>query len=187
MSQAAPTLGSLFELPSEDDSSRLPGGWQPLREKLTQEVKGIKWAASMPDLTVKMAELLDVQIPGIFVETWRKAEEVKKKLAESRLTPDDTFYAELANHTISTAYHPYISVQIGKAPIKKLEFTVTASFTMKAFVLKIQNGSIREIRTGSCEAEGELKGLGLLLANKQLAPLQLPGRIHVPELQTVIA
>ena len=76
MTDNVPTLRTLFELPSEQDPGRLPDGWEPLRQKLGEEVKGIKWKASMPDLTVKIAELLDVEVPGLLVTTWKKASDV---------------------------------------------------------------------------------------------------------------
>jgi hypothetical protein len=179
MTTNVPTLRTLFELPSEDDPDRLPDGWKPFREKLGEEVKGIKWKASMPDLTVKIAELLDVEVPTLFVATWKKAAEVKKKLAESREKPADVIDVELAEHTISTSHSPYITVQFGKAPVKTLKFTVTASFTLSAFVLKLQNGEVREMRSGHCQAEGKLEGLGLLLAEKKLSPLTFPGTIPI--------
>ena len=179
MTDNVPTLRTLFELPSEQDPGRLPDGWEPLRQKLGEEVKGIKWKASMPDLTVKIAELLDVEVPGLLVATWKKAAEVKTKLAESRSKPDDEISVELAEHTISTSHSPYITVQVGKAPAKTLKFKVTASFTLNAFVLTLQNGEVREIRSGKCEAEGKLEGLGLLLAEKKLSPLSFPGTIPV--------
>ena len=179
MTDSTPTLRTLFEIPADDDPNRLPDGWKPFREKLGEEVKGIKWKASMPDLTVKIAELLDVEVPTLLVATWKKATEVKTKLAESRAKPDDIIYAELADHTISTSHSPYITVQLGKAPVKTLKFTVTASFTLNGFVLKLQQGEVREIRSGRCAAEGKLEGLGLLLAEKKLSPLSFPGTIQI--------
>ena len=175
-----PTLRTLFELPLEDDPNRLPDSWKPFRARLEEEVKGIKWTASMPDLTAKIAELLDVRVPTLLMSTWRKASEVKAKLAESKAAPDDPIYVELAEHTISTSHHPYITVHLANKTVKKLEFTATASFTLNGFVLKIEKGDIQEIRTGSCEAEGTLEGLGLRLAKKDLKPLHFPGKIPIP-------
>ena len=178
MTTNVPTLRTLFDLPSEHEPDRPPDGWKPFREKLGEEVKGIKWKASMPDLTVKIAELLDVEVPTLLVATWKKANEVKKKLAESREKPADEIDVELAEHTISS-HSPYITVQFGKAPVKTLKFTVTASFTLNAFVLKLQNGEVRAIRSGNCQAQGKLEGLGLLLAEKKLSPLTFPGTMQI--------
>ena len=174
---AVPTLRTLFELPTDDDPKRMPDEWKKLRGKLEEEVKGIKWVAAMPDLTAKVAELLDVQLPGLLLQTWKKAIEVKSRLAESQAAPDETFYTELASHTISTSHHPYITVHVASKTVKRVEFTVAASFTLNGFVLKIQRGDIQEIRTGSCQAEGTLEGMGLLLAKKELEPLYFPGSI----------
>jgi hypothetical protein len=85
----------------------------------------------------------------------------------------------LADHTIRTSHHPYITVHLANKTVKKLEFAVTASFTLNGFVLKIEKGEVLEIRTGSCEAEGKLEGLGLLLAKKDLEPLYFPGSIPI--------
>lgn len=174
-----PTLRTLFEIPGEGDPARLPDGWKQFRGKLAEEVKGIKWVAAMPDLTSKIAELLDVKVPALLLPTWKKAVEIKTRLAESHAAPEKTFYEELAGHTISISHHPYITVLLASKTVKTVEFTVTASLTLNGFVLKIQKGEVQEIRTGSCQAEGTLEGLGLLLAKKELAPLYFPGSIQV--------
>ncbi len=181
MTDSAPTLAHLFELPSTDQSKPSPDGWQPFRERLAQEVKGVKWVASLPDLVSKITELLDIEIPGVFLKAWKKGSALNTKLAESRMAPEDVMYLELGSHTVTSTHRPYITVQVGKAPVKKLEFAVVASFTLKAFVLKIQGGEVREIRSGTCEAEGRLEGLGLVLAKKELAPMPLPGTLPVVE------
>lgn len=182
MADESPTLGDLFELSSDHGRRRLPDGWERFREKLDEEVKGITWAASMPDLVSKVAELLEVRISGVLIAAWKKASEVATLLAESEAAPDDTFHLELATHTISSTHHPYITVRVARLPPKKVEFTVTMAFTLNGCELKIQRGAIQEIHTGTCEAEGTLEGLGLVLARRKLEPLTLPGTIRIVEM-----
>ena len=175
------TLGTLFDLSAADDPKRLPTAWEPFRRKLSDEVKEIKWPAAMPDLAVAIADLLDVQIPPLLVSAWQKAAEVRTKLAESRVAPNDVTYLELARHTIASSFHPYITVKVAGAQVKELKFRVTVSFILNGFVLQIQDGAIREIRTGHCDAEGKVEGLGLVIAEKKLARVSLPGSIAISE------
>lgn len=45
--------------------------------------------------------------------------------------------------------------------------------------MTLQNGEVREIRSGNCQAAGKLEGLGLLLAEKKLSPLTFPGKMPI--------
>ena len=143
-------------------------------DKIKEEIKGIKWTASAPELTKKAAELLNIKVPDILLDGWKKEEELKKILKESSASPDESFYLELIEHTIKSEHHPYIEIIIKGAPVKKIEFLVIISFNLKGIVLKIKEGVIKEIQAGTCEIEGEFAYQNLTLAKKNLSPLKLP-------------
>src|SRR5438094_9440955 len=62
----APTVREIFALP---DKGAAPSdeGWKAFRDKLSEEAKGVKWTAAMPDLAEKICEVLEISIPNIFV------------------------------------------------------------------------------------------------------------------------
>jgi len=158
-----------------------PGRWQDFQQRVSQEVKGVKWTAAMPDLASKIGELFDVPIPGLLTASWKKADVLQQRLKESEKSPEEVIYVELADHTIQSEHHPYIEVRLQNAPVKKIQFTLKLSFRLKGFVLKLQAGQIREIQTGACELAGSIQFQGVTVIEKKPSPIKLPGSIPVDE------
>jgi hypothetical protein len=177
---SVPTLRQLFSLP-EKETDPSDDNWKAFQEKVTKEVKGVKWIASMPDLAPKVCELLDIEIPDVLVIAWKKAQDIQRVLADSKKTPDKTVYLDLAEHTIDYQTKPSIDVKVKSATVKKLELPIQLGFKLKGFVLKIQNGRIKEMQSGQCEAKGTIKYGTLTIAEKKLEPVKLPLSIKIPE------
>ena len=178
--ESVPTLRQVFSLP-EKETDPSDDNWKAFQEKVTKEVKGVKWIASMPDLAPKVCELLDIKVPDVLISAWKKVEDIQKVLAESKKTPDKIVYLELAEHTIDYNTKPSIDVKIKRATVKKLELPIQLGFKLRGFVLKIQNGGIREMQTGNCEARGSIKYGAITVAEKKLEPIKLPFSIKIPD------
>jgi len=175
---SVPTVAQLFAL-SEKGAGELDDRWRLFQLRLIQETRGIKWTAAMPDLAPRICELLDIRIPDVLVGAWKKAKEVHTQLEESKKTPEKIVYLELAQHTIDYQSKPFIDVRIKSATVKKIEIAVQLGFNLKGFVLKIQNGGIKEIQTGHCEAKGTIKYGNLTIAEKKLEPIKLPFTVPI--------
>ena len=176
--ESVPTLLQIFSLP-EKEADPSDDHWKAFQEKVTKEIKGVKWISSMPDLAPKICELLDIKIPDVLIAAWKKVEDLRAVLEKSKLTPDETVYLELAQHTINSEHKPSVDVKIKGATVKKIELAIQLGFNLKGFVLKIQNGAIREMQTGHCEAKGTIKYGGLTVAEKKLEPIKLPFSIPI--------
>ncbi len=176
---SGPTVREIFALPEKDTDPR-SDEWKEFQERIRKEVKGIKWTTAMPELAEKVCELLDIKIPNILVAGWKKAKELQTVLEKSKATPDEVAYLELAEHTINSDHKPSIDVRIKGATVKKIELGVQLGFKLEGFVLKIQNGDIKEIQTGQCEAKGTIKYGTLMIAEKKLEPIKLPFSIAIP-------
>lgn len=179
--QETPTLRDAFQLP-EKVSDKGDDHWQAFQGKLKQEAKGIKWTAAMPDLGAKICELLDIKIHDILMTAWKKAEALRQALADSQADPERSIYLDLAEHTIDYETRPFVDVKIKGASVKKITLTVALNLKLKGFTLKVQNGAIREIQTGSCEGKGTIKYEKLAIAEKKLSPIKFPLTIEVPNL-----
>src|SRR5713226_6442176 len=177
--ESAPTVREIFGLP-EKETDPSDDRWREFQEKISEELKGIKWTAAMPDLAAKVCELLDIKIPNILVAAWKKAKELQTVLENSKATPDEVVYLELAEHSINSDHKPSLDVRIKGATVKKIELGVQLGFKLKGFVLKIQNGGIKEMQTGHCEAKGTIKYGALMIAEKKLEPIKLPFSIPIP-------
>ena len=101
-------------------------------------------------------------------------------LEKSKATPDEVVYLELTEHSINSDHKPSLDVRIKGATVKKIELGVQLGFKLRGFVLKIQNGGLKEIQTGNCEARGTIKYGTLMIAEKKLEPIKLPLTIAIP-------
>lgn len=176
-----PTLREVFQVP-EKTLDKGDENWQAFQDKLKQETKGIKWTAAMPDLGAKICELLDIKIHDILMTAWKKAEALRKALAESKADPERSVYLDLAEHGIDYETRPFVDVKVKAVSVKKITLTIALNFKLKGFTLKVQNGAISEIQTGSCEAKGTVKYEKLTIAEKKLSPIKFPLTIKIPNL-----
>ncbi|HSB12098.1 MAG TPA: hypothetical protein VLM38_21610 [Blastocatellia bacterium] len=174
MTDSSTSLGAVFSIPGHGGDVRSHSQWKVFQDTLGRELKSVK-TASMTDVAPKIGELFDIQIPDILVSGWMKAAEVRTIQDKSRAAPDETFWAGLGEHTMSSEHHPYVDIRIEGQTVKRIELTMRLSFKLNSFVLKIQRGEIREIQTGTCEVKGIVEYQGIAIAEKQLAPIQLPG------------
>lgn len=184
--ETVPTVREMFELPEKGIADPADDRWNAVQERLSEEVKGIKWTAAMPDLAPKLCQLLEIKIPDVLLAAWKKAGELQALIEKSKLTPEEITYLELAEHSINSEHKPSIDVKLRGAKVKTIELLVQLGFKLKGFVLKIQNGAITEIQTGQCEARGTIKYAGLNIAEKKLAPIKLPLTIPLENLAALL-
>jgi hypothetical protein len=179
MNNSPLNLRTLFSFPDpgETTTASPPSKkWQEFQNRLGREIKNIKWPAAMPDLASKIVELFDVELPDLFVSSWKKVGELKEVLEESRKSPEEVIVLDLTEHEITNEYHPYIEIRIAGMPLpKKIEFKVQIATALKGINLKIQAGKITEIQAGSCDFEGIVKYEDLTIAEKKVGPIELPG------------
>lgn len=176
---SGPTVREVFALPEKDTDLR-SDEWKEFQARIKKEVKGIRWTTAMPDLAQKVCELLDIKIPNILVGAWKKAKELQAVLEKTRSTPDEVVYLELAEHSINSEHKPSIDVRIKGMTVKRIELPVQLAFKLRGFVLKIQNGGIKEMQTGHCEVKGTIKYGTLTIAEKKLEAIRLPFSIPIP-------
>lgn len=174
MSKTSITVRDVFELPKPgaDETE----GWKKFGERVGEEIKGIK-SAAIPDVAEKVAELFEIPIPDVFLTSWKKASGIQALLEESRNAPETVMNAELGEHTINSVHRPHIEIRIQNKTVRKIEFTLKMSFYLEGFVLKIKDGAIRGMQTGLCEVKGKLEYKDLVIAEKKLAPITLPGAV----------
>ena len=180
----APTLRKFFGIP-EKASDQGDDNWQAFQKKLAEETQGIKWTNAMPDLGSKIGELLDIKIHDMLLTAWKKVEVVRQALEESKQTPDKASYLDLSEHTVDYETKPFIEAKIKRASVKKLTLTVAVNLKVKGFGVKVQNGLIRELRTGKCEGRGLIKYEQLTIAEKEFEAIKFPFTIAVPGLITI--
>jgi len=172
MAEETALVGDLFGVRSKE--------WRDaVHARVEKEISTVKWTAGLPDVVEKIAGVFDIKVPAVLIGGWRKADEIRKALAESEKNPADTTFVEMAEHTVKSVHHPSVTLEVKGVVVGKLEFTVDVSFTLKGVILKLQQGEITQIQTGSCEAQGKILCGTLELATKKLEPIKLPGTIDL--------
>ena len=178
MSETLTTVSDLFPVTDEaKQKDSHDDNWKKFKEKITKEIKGVKWTASKLEIFEKITQLLDIKIPSIFLSSWKKSDEIKKILEESAASPEEKFEINLSEHSITSDHKPYIEVMFKNMPVYKIEFDLNLSFKLDGFSIKIQNGNIYGIDSGVCKAQGTLSWEKIQLLEKKLEPIKLPGTI----------
>ncbi|HKO62428.1 MAG TPA: hypothetical protein VJV03_14790 [Pyrinomonadaceae bacterium] len=176
MADSVVTVRDVFDLPHPGSPEESGARWQSLRQWMNEELPDTK-SSTMDDIGARIEQLLEIPLRDIFVASWKETDAIKDLLAESRTAPAAITNVELADHSIKSLHHPHIEVRQKKATSKKIEFTLRLLFKLQGFRLRIQNGLIKEVRSGRCEMQGTLEYQGLTVAEQKNVPISLPAVI----------
>lgn len=184
MSEQAVTIRDVLEAVSEDlaaDSLRsgIEDGDQAaaLRKYLAQEHQGLQWSYVRGLVVDKVSSLLDFELKDVLLAAWKKNEEIIRCLSDTATSPDATKAVALAGHTIRSSHTPKLDIKLDGKKIGEILFKLDLSMKLEGFVLKIQGGEIREIRTGTCQGSGTFKCEDFVILEKKTGQVQLPGTI----------
>src|SRR5689334_22313402 len=61
-----------------------PNRWSTFQATVSKEIKTIKWPAAMPEVAEKVCELFDVKFPDLFLVSWKKTDELRRLLSDSK-------------------------------------------------------------------------------------------------------
>lgn len=187
MDKSQITLNQFFSFKGEELSqSRLSAmessrKISSLKEVFSKEVKGIRWHVVFNEIMKKVGDLLNIGVSDIMVMAWNKYSLLLKYLDREKYSPDETFLVPLAEHTIKSEHHPYIEILINDKTVGKIGFDINISLNLEGIILKIQDGKIKEILTGSCKGKGTISHGDFVISEKSLEPIQLPGSIDLGE------
>lgn len=143
--------------------------------KLTPEVVEVV----KPEIRNAIGTLFHISLLDVLTEGWKKYKLISKSLEESKRASKETTLKPLVTHTLKSVHHPYVELLMDKQPIGKLEFELTAAFKVEGLILKIQNGAITEIKSGTCQGSIYLEFVGESLAEVKTELIILHGSIVV--------
>jgi hypothetical protein len=150
-----------------------------LRKKFVDEVHDIQWPTAFSEIMKNLANLLDVGIPDIMTTAWNKYQLLRKYLDKDKYSPNKSILVSLTKHTVKSQHHPSIEVFVNEQLIGKVDFTVTVSLEFEGLILKIRDGRIMEITTGSCTGNGVVSCGDYTLIKRETAPFRLPGTVQL--------
>lgn len=187
MNERSVTLDSFFSFAEQAKSAKFRpmldsvGVVSALKEKISDLGKGLKWPVPLDSLLEKIPALLDIQLTDILTTAWNKYRQLRKYTDLEKYPPSESVLVTLAEHKIESVHRPYIEIMIDEVPWKKINFQITVAMELKGFVLKIQGGKIKEIRTGKLKGTGKIKCEEMVLVEKETESVDLPGTIGLGE------
>jgi hypothetical protein len=176
------TLKDFFSF-TEKDLSALEStdGMSRIKEALQEKAKEIKWPMAFDEIAKKIDELLNIDFSDIMVRAWDKYRILLKYRDRGKYPPTETFLVPLGEHTIKSQHHPYIEILINDTQVGKIVFNINISLSLKEMILKIQDGRIKGIRTGTCKGKGSVKLEDIVIMERETESIQLPGTIDFAE------
>jgi hypothetical protein len=151
-----------------------------VRARILKEAR-VKWPIAFEIIVEKIADILDVSIPGIMVGAWNKYKILVKYADSEKYPPNETFLVPMAEHTVKSEHNPYIEILINGKPVGEINFNITVSLILKGIILKVQGGKVKAINTGTCKGKGTLKCENIVILEKETRSISLPGSIDLGE------
>ena len=183
MNTAPLTLNQLFSLKNKelppDQLSALEAGGEVAAAKaaVLKRTKGVGWGVISGEIFKKVENLLEISIPNILVAAWSPF--LVKYLDRKKYPANEILLVPLAEHTITSEHHPYLEIMVNDQLVGKIGFKISVDLTLEGIILKIQNGEVKKISTGTCKGKGTIKCGDLLLVKEEAKSLALPGSIDL--------
>ena len=152
---------------------------EKLEKNLQKEAESLKWPLILDQVVDKIADLLNITIKDIMIGAWSKYHYLSKYLDKSTYAPDETILVPLAEHTIKSKHHPCIEILVNDHVIDDIKLDITVAFKLEGIMLTIKDGKIRQIQTGTCKGSGTVKYEKMILVQKELCTISLPGKISL--------
>jgi len=115
----------------------------------------------------------------IIVQGWKRYREVGRALEDSRKKPTDPILKALLKHTIKSTHKPYVEIFLDDVSVGKVTFDLLISFDMEGVTLKILNGEIVSIMSGSFQGAIKLSLVGETLGEVKTKRIDLPGTLRI--------
>ena len=122
-------------------------------------------------------DALDVPVADILIGTWQRARDLRAALETTGKSAGATVLVPLLGHTITSKHRPYVDIVVEGVTLAHLIFTVKAELRLDGVVLRVRRGRITDILAGTVKVKGTLKFGDVVLAEKALAPISIPGSL----------
>jgi hypothetical protein len=177
------TIRDLFALSPQNPAELVAGfkaeDFQDLEKQLSSVSEPIPWSQVQSEVASLLSTALNTGVLEAWASAWKKYQDVKADVEESRKSPDAVVLTRLAKHSIDSALHPYVEVFLGPKMVQKITFDVTLTTEIKGLILGLKNGRIVSLQVGQCEWTGSIAAQGVTLIERKLTKLDLPGRISL--------
>ena len=175
------TIRDLFALsahgPSEVAAGLESKDFENLNKKISSLSEPIPWSRVQSEVAGVFLAAMNTGLLDAWACAWKKYQNLKDDVEESRKSPDAIVLSRLAEHSIDSTFHPYVEIFLGSKRLQKITFDVTLTTQIEGLVLGVKNGCIVSLQLAKCEWTGSIATKGVPLVKRKLTKLDLPGRI----------
>jgi hypothetical protein len=177
------TLRDLFSL-SPDSPVELAAGlkaedFKDIGKKLSTLSQPIPWSHVQSEIAAAISGTLNTTLLDAWASAWKKYQAVKEAVEDSRKSPDEVVLTPLTEHSVESTLHPYVEVLLGPTLVQRITFDVIVTTQLKGVILGIKNSCIVSLHIGECGWTGSIGTRGVVLVQRKLTKLDLPGRIRL--------
>lgn len=115
----------------------------------------------------------------VILQGWKRHREVGRALDDSRKKPTEPILKALLKHTIKSTHKPYVEIFLEDVSVGKVPFELLISFDVEGATLKILNGEIMSVMSGSFQGAIKLSLVGETLAEVKTKRIELPSTLDV--------
>lgn len=185
MSQEQLTIEQMLFTSEEefDDASTKEKLLEELKTATEQTAEQVKstWPVMKEILIEKIKELLNIDIPDVMTNAWSKYAVLQQYTDKDYYPPEETYFVELADHTINSEHYPQIDVTVNGQVVTTIHFYIVLALNLKGLVLRVQDGRIKGITAGDCLGRGSFYCENRLLIEKETRSFKLPGAVNLGE------
>ena len=132
--------------------------------------------AAIREARAAVAGLLDVSLTGVLVSAWRTHHDLTSAARRTLAVPGSTELVPLAEHQITSAMHPYVTVLVDGYHVATIQLDLSLLFDVKALLAGIRDGRLVTLHSGHCDVTATLAIDKTDVISKQTR-LELPGVI----------
>ena len=160
-----------------------------IRSEVAKELPKVSWKVVEKELLQKVGDVLDIGLDRILAGALEKYESLQEYRDPEQHPPGETALVPLADHLVESEHHPHVDLVIRDFVIGSLNLDVNLTLEIRGLVLKIRDGRILEVCSGSCSGRGSLVGSVKSKAGdreftrleRETPEFQLPGTVDLGE------
>ncbi len=132
--------------------------------------------AALREVGTAISGLLDISLIGVLVSAWRTHHDLTTAARRTLAVPGSTEVVPLAEHQITGAMHPYVTVSVDGYRVATIQLDLSLAFDVKALLAGIRDGQLVALHSGHCDVTATLAIDQTDVVSKQ-ASFQLPSVI----------
>ena len=163
---------------------------QRLRKEIKAKIPGSNWTLIRAEILLEMQQLLDIPLQPILTESWKTHQDVSREIDAQKISdaddPCDSSIVNLADHEIRSTHSPSLYIRIADS-VHPLRLFIGITLELRNVALRLQEGDIKEILSGTVSGKGFMQYQNATLTEKDFLDFDIAGKItsaKAPNIET---